>query len=124
MDYWISSKEAQMGPYSLDQLQLMWQEGQLTSDTYYFDGIRSEWLFLKTLVENNRQLFTVEEAFVRLGQNRQAGCLIVFNPREEFHLFVEEGLVVCALGRTEKTNGFMARNRRSRFFGSIFRSTP
>ena len=41
--------------------------------------------------------FTAEEAFVRLGQNRQKGCLVIFNKLESAHIFVNEGVVNCAL---------------------------
>ncbi len=41
--------------------------------------------------------FSVEEAFVRLGQNRLKGCLIAYNKNEASHIFVEDGNVVCAL---------------------------
>ena len=109
MEYWISSKDVQMGPYTLEQLQLMWQGGQLTSDTYYYDSVSAEWRFLRKLVENVRDLFTVEEAFVRLGQNRQRGCLSVFNKEETLHLFVEGGFVVSAIG--EKEQGEFALSR-------------
>ncbi len=38
------------------------------------------------------------EAFVRLGQTRERGCLLVFNAQEAIHLFVRDGLVVAATG--------------------------
>jgi hypothetical protein len=98
VDYWISCKNNQQGPFGLQQLQLMWQQGQLTPDTYFYDYGRSEWLLLHTLLGTRRGLFTVKEAFVRLGQNRQTGCLSVYNPAESLHLFVEGGYVVCAMG--------------------------
>ncbi len=41
--------------------------------------------------------FSVEEFFVRLGQNRKKGCLVVFNKHESAHIFVADGVVVCAL---------------------------
>jgi hypothetical protein len=47
------------------------------------------------------QLFTVEEAFVRLGQSLQTGELMVLNQDETFHLFVEKGYVVYAAGDKE-----------------------
>jgi len=102
MDYWISSNNVQMGPYSLEQLRLMWQQGHVTAHAYYYDGIRSEWLMLRTLIESVRELFTPEEAFVRLGQNRQKGCLTVFNKVETLHLFVDGGFVIYAMGRREQ----------------------
>jgi hypothetical protein len=39
-------------------------------------------------------LFTVEEAFARLGTSKGTGCLLVFNPQESIHIFVENGSVV------------------------------
>jgi hypothetical protein len=109
MDYWINNDNVQMGPYSLQQLQYMWQEGKLTTHTYYYDNLRSQWLFLRTLVESTRKLFTVEEAFVRLGQNRQKGCLTIFNNDEVLHVFVDDGSIVSALG--EKEQGEFALSR-------------
>jgi hypothetical protein len=98
MDYWISSNDVQMGPYSLDQLQAMWHEGRLTADTYYYDEVQAQWALLGALVESIRGLFTVEEAFVRLGQNRQKGCLSVYNHEDTMHLFVDGGFVIYAVG--------------------------
>jgi hypothetical protein len=86
----------------------MWQQGQLTTGAYYYDSLRGEWLLLKTLIESKRELFSVEEAFVRLGQNRQRGCLAVYNKDETNHLFVEGGFVVCALAGNDR--GEMALN--------------
>jgi hypothetical protein len=101
MDYWISSKKVQTGPYTVDQLQLMWKQGQLTSDSYYYDRLRSEWLPLKSLVEGKRELFTPEEAFVRLGQNRLNGCLTIFNHDEYLQIYVENGFVIAALSKSD-----------------------
>lgn len=36
------------------------------------------------------------EAFVRLAQTRERGCLLVFNAQEAIHLFVQDGVVVAA----------------------------
>jgi FHA domain len=36
------------------------------------------------------------EAFVRLAQTRDKGCLVVFNSQDAIHLFVQDGLVVAA----------------------------
>ena len=102
MDYWVSSKKVQTGPYSLDQLQLLWQQGQLTADSYYYDRLRSEWLPLKMLVEAKRELFTPEEAFVRLGQNRLKGCLAISNGDEHLQIYVEDGYVISALGKSDQ----------------------
>ena len=38
------------------------------------------------------------EAFVRLAQTREKGCLLVFNAQEAIHLFVQDGTVVSATG--------------------------
>jgi Inner membrane component of T3SS, cytoplasmic domain/GYF domain 2 len=109
MDYWISNNGAQQGPYSLQQLQLMWQQGQLNAQTYYYDELRSEWQLLRTLVESTRKLFSVEEAFVRLGQNRQKGCLTIYNNDEVLHLFADGGNIVAAI--SEKDQGEFALSR-------------
>ena len=109
MDYWISSKNVRMGPHSVEQLQTMWEQGQLSSDTFYYESLRGEWLLLKTLVESKRELFTVEEAFVRLGQSRQRGCLLVFNQEDYQHIYVEDGFVVSSVGKTEKGEMALAR---------------
>lgn len=101
MDYWISLKNVQQGPYSIDQLQLMWKQGQLTSDSYYYDPLRSEWLPLKSLVEGKQNIFTPEEAFVRLGQNRLKGCLTIFNSDEHLQIYVEDGFVIAALSKSD-----------------------
>ena len=101
MDYWISSKKVQTGPYTVDQLQLMWKQGLLTSDSYYYDRLRSEWLPLRSLVEGKRELFTPEEAFVRLGQNRLKGCLTIFNNDEHHQIYVENGFVIAALSKSD-----------------------
>jgi len=45
-----------------------------------------------------QQLFNAEEAFVRLGQTRQLGCLVVVSPEGAVRLFVENGVVVGAFG--------------------------
>lgn len=118
MDYWISSNNVQMGPYSMEQLQQMWQQGQLSSTTYYFDDKSSAWLPLRALIESVRALFTVEEAFVRLGQNRQKGCLTVYNKDEKVQLFVEGGFVICALG--DRANGEFALARALHLEGSAY----
>jgi len=48
------------------------------------------------------QLFTVEEAFVRLGQSRQNGELLVLNKDESIQVFVEDGFIVQAIGKSEQ----------------------
>lgn len=47
-----------------------------------------------------QQLFTAEEAFVRVGQTRQTGCLVILSPESTVRLFVESGMVVNAFGET------------------------
>jgi hypothetical protein len=44
----------------------------------------------------NNQLFTVEEAFNRLGQNHEQGCLLVSKASELIHIYVQDGFVVRA----------------------------
>ena len=109
MDYWISLKGAQSGPYSLEQLRMMWQQGAVSASTLYYDTPRSDWLSIGELFDSTRKLFNVEEAFVRLGQNRQKGCLTVYNHEEAFHLFVDAGFVVCATGDTDQGELALAR---------------
>ncbi len=46
--------------------------------------------------------FTVGEVFVRLGQNRLQGCLVVYNRHEAIHVFVEDGQIVAAHGGTKR----------------------
>jgi FHA domain/Domain of unknown function (DUF4388) len=47
-------------------------------------------------------LASFSEAFMRLAQTREKGCLLVFNAQEAIHLFVENGMVVHAVaGKTE-----------------------
>jgi len=58
------------------------------------------------------------EAFMRLAQTRERGCLLVFNAQEAIHLFVEDGLVVhAAAGKTE---GIAALNRAFELKGSSY----
>jgi hypothetical protein len=44
----------------------------------------------------HKQLFTVEEALERLGQNRDQGCLLVSKGAELIHIYVQDGFVVRA----------------------------
>jgi hypothetical protein len=99
MEYWISSHNIQMGPYPLRQLQHLWRKGELASDTYYYDHLAAQWRQLDALVGTLRGLFTAEEALVRLGQNRETGCLSVSNTAEALYVFVEDGHIVCAMAR-------------------------
>src|SRR5271156_4209275 len=49
-------------------------------------------------------LGTYSEAFMRLAQTREKGCLLVFNAQEAIHLFVENGVIVhAAAGQIEGT---------------------
>ncbi len=47
-----------------------------------------------------QQLFNPEEAFVRAGETRQTGCLVIVSPEGVARLFVENGVVVNAVGET------------------------
>ena len=42
-------------------------------------------------------LASFSEAFMRLAQTREKGCLLVFNAQEAIHLFVENGVIVHAV---------------------------
>jgi hypothetical protein len=47
-------------------------------------------------------LASFSEAFMRLAQTRDKGCLLVFNAQEAIHLFVDNGLIVhAAAGKIE-----------------------
>jgi hypothetical protein len=47
-------------------------------------------------------LASFSEAFMRLAQTRERGCLLVFNAQEAIHLFVQDGTVVhAAAGKLE-----------------------
>ncbi|MCE0522846.1 MAG: FHA domain-containing protein [Methylacidiphilales bacterium] len=47
-------------------------------------------------------LASFTEAFVRLAQTRERGCLLVFNAQEAIHLFVDNGMIVhAAAGKVE-----------------------
>ena len=43
-------------------------------------------------------LASFPEAFMRLAQTRDRGCLLVFNAQEAIHIFVQDGYVVHAMG--------------------------
>jgi hypothetical protein len=47
-------------------------------------------------------LFSVEEAFMRLGQSKGMGCLLIFNTQEAIHIFVEDGDVVAVASGDKK----------------------
>jgi hypothetical protein len=49
-------------------------------------------------------LASFSEAFMRLAQTRERGCLLVFNAQEAIHLFVQDGVIVhAAAGKIEGT---------------------
>src|SRR5476649_2478876 len=49
-------------------------------------------------------LASFREAFMRLAQTRDRGCLLVFNAQEAIHLFVQDGVIVhAAAGKIEGT---------------------
>jgi FHA domain len=50
------------------------------------------------MTNTDNQLFTVEEALSRLGENREQGCLLVCKGAELIHIFVQDGFVVRAYG--------------------------
>jgi hypothetical protein len=52
---------------------------------------------MKQAMNTNPVLFSVEEAFMRLGQAKGVGCLLIFNEREAIHVFVEDGMVVSVV---------------------------
>jgi len=62
-----------------------------------------------TYVENRFMSFyqllaSFSEAFMRLAQTRERGCLLVFNAQEAIHLFVDNGVIVhAAAGKIEGT---------------------
>jgi hypothetical protein len=50
------------------------------------------------MTNTDNQLFNVEEALARLGQNKQQGCLLVSRGAELIHVYVQDGFVVRAQG--------------------------
>jgi hypothetical protein len=56
-------------------------------------------------MSTNPNLFSVEEALVHLGQTRETGCLIAFNPHESVHLFTNDGSVICAYSGKREGEG-------------------
>ena len=46
---------------------------------------------------STRNLFSAEEAFVRLGQTREAGCLVIVSDKGTARLFTRDALVVSAI---------------------------
>jgi hypothetical protein len=43
-------------------------------------------------------LASFSEAFMRLAQTRDRGCVLVFNAQEAIHIFVQDGTVIHAMG--------------------------
>jgi len=63
-------------------------------------------------------LASFSEAFMRLAQTRDKGCLLVFNAQEAIHLFVDNGVIVhAAAGKIE---GSDALNRAFDLKGSSY----
>jgi hypothetical protein len=62
------------------------------------------------------------EAFVRLAQTREKGCLMVFNAQEAIHLFVQNGTVVSVTGG--KREGEAALNQAFQLQGSSYGWLP
>lgn len=52
MSYYLLLNNEQAGPYSLTQLQGMWKNGAITSQTLYWQEGQSEWITLDSLVED------------------------------------------------------------------------
>jgi hypothetical protein len=63
-------------------------------------------------------LASFSEAFMRLAQTREKGCLLVFNAQEAIHLFVENGIIVHAAAG--KLDGIEALNRAFQLKGSSY----
>ena len=57
------------------------------------------------MTNTDNQLFSVEEALARLGQNREQGCLLVSKGAELIHIYVQDGFVVRALGAVKEGEG-------------------
>ena len=49
-------------------------------------------------MQATKGLFSVEEAFARLGQSRETGCLVIVSERETFRIFTRDAYVVNAYG--------------------------
>ncbi len=50
MDYWINRDGITKGPFAIDQLRSMWEQGILTSDVNYYDVGRQVWMPLKSIM--------------------------------------------------------------------------
>jgi hypothetical protein len=62
------------------------------ADSGYVIGFKEQFMSFYQL------LASFSEAFMRLAQTRDRGCLLVFNAQEAIHLFVQDGVVVHAMG--------------------------
>jgi len=60
-------------------------------------------------IMNIQPLFTFEEAFVRVGQTRQSGCLVAVSTEAGVRIFVQNSAVVSAFG--ENVDGQAALDR-------------
>ena len=49
-----------------------------------------------------KQLFNAEEAFIRVGQMQETGCLVIIHAESTIRLFVENGSVVHACAETDE----------------------
>ncbi len=54
------------------------------------------------MTNTDNQLFNVEDALARLGQNKQQGCLLVSKSTELIHIYVQDGFVVRAGGAAKE----------------------
>jgi hypothetical protein len=54
------------------------------------------------MTSTDNQLFNVEDALSRLGQNKLQGCLVVYKGSELIHIYVQEGFVVRAFGNLKE----------------------
>ena len=63
-------------------------------------------------------LASFSEAFMRLAQTRDKGCLLVFNAQEAIHLFLENGIIVHAVAG--KMEGAGALDRAFELKGSSY----
>jgi hypothetical protein len=52
VDYHITVQGEQKGPYSLSQIQSMWESGTITSDSLYWNTEAKEWNPIKELLES------------------------------------------------------------------------
>ncbi len=54
------------------------------------------------MTNTDNQLFSVEDALIRLGQNKYQGCLLVSKGAELIHIYVQDGFVVRAIGSAKE----------------------